>query len=36
MHVLALDSGSSSLKYALYDMPQERLIGSGPLERSGD
>ena len=36
MHVLALDSGSSSLKYALYDMPQERLIGSGALERSGD
>jgi acetate kinase len=36
LNVLALDSGSSSLKYALYEMPQERLVGSGSLEGRRD
>jgi acetate kinase len=35
MHVLCLDSGSSSLKHALYDMPAERLVQHGTLEASG-
>ena len=32
MRVLALDSGSSSLKYALFDMPAERRIDAATLE----
>lgn len=36
MHVLCLDSGSSSLKHALYDMPAERLDGSGTVEARAD
>jgi acetate kinase len=35
MHVLCLDSGSSSLKHALYDMPGELLLRHGVLEASG-
>jgi len=36
MLVLALDSGSSSLKHALYEMPGEQLAGSGTIEARGD
>jgi len=32
MRVLCLDSGSSSLKHAYYDMPEERLLEKGALE----
>ena len=35
MHVLCLDSGSSSLKHALLDMPAEALVSSGTLEARG-
>jgi len=35
MQVLCLDSGSSSLKFAIYEMPSERLILSGIAEVSG-
>lgn len=35
MRVLALDSGSSSLKYALYDMPAERRVVSRAVEGDG-
>ena len=32
MRVLALDSGSSSLKYAVYEMPAERLAASSAVD----
>jgi acetate kinase len=36
MHILTINSGSSSVKFGLFDMgPQERLILSGSLERIG-
>ena len=35
MRVLCLDSGSSSLKYAIYDMPGEQLVASAVVEVAG-
>jgi acetate kinase len=35
VRILCLDSGSSSLKYAIYDMPAELLLTSGAAEVSG-
>jgi acetate kinase len=34
--ILVLNSGSSSLKYKLFDMPEEDLISSGLIENIGD
>jgi acetate kinase len=36
MHILVLNSGSSSLKYKLFDMPAERLLDAGLVERIGE
>lgn len=33
--VLAVNSGSSSLKFQLYEMPEEKIIVSGQIERIG-
>ncbi|WP_248722125.1 acetate/propionate family kinase [Seonamhaeicola sp. ML3] len=35
MQVLVLNSGSSSLKFQLFSMPEERIICSGQVERIG-
>ncbi|TWO33391.1 acetate kinase [Seonamhaeicola sediminis] len=35
MEVLVLNSGSSSLKFQLFSMPEERIICSGQIERIG-
>ncbi|WP_299557013.1 acetate kinase [Seonamhaeicola sp.] len=35
MQVLVLNSGSSSLKFQLFSMPEERIICSGQIERIG-
>jgi acetate kinase len=36
MHILVLNSGSSSLKFKLLDMPEERQIAWGMVERIGE
>ena len=36
MIILVLNSGSSSLKYQLLEMPQETLLASGRVERIGE
>lgn len=36
MHVLVINSGSSSIKFRLYDMEQEILLVSGKVERIGE
>ncbi|MBI5604973.1 MAG: acetate kinase [Deltaproteobacteria bacterium] len=36
MHILVLNSGSSSLKYKLLQMPEERLLHSGRIEKIGE
>jgi acetate kinase len=36
MNTLVLNSGSSSLKYKLFDMPEERLLAAGVVERIGE
>ncbi len=36
MNTLVLNSGSSSLKYKLFDMPMEHLIAAGMIERIGE
>jgi len=36
MRVLVINSGSSSIKYRLYDMQREHLLVSGKIERLGD
>lgn len=36
MLILVLNCGSSSVKYQLYDMPDERCLEKGILERSGE
>jgi len=36
MKILVLNSGSSSIKYKLFEMPQERLISKGVLEHIGE
>lgn len=33
--VIAVNAGSSSLKFKLFEMPQEKVICSGLLERIG-
>ena len=33
--VLAVNAGSSSLKFQMYEMPNERVIVSGVIERIG-
>ena len=33
--VMAVNAGSSSLKFKLYDMPEEKIICSGIFERIG-
>ena len=35
MKVFVLNSGSSSVKYKLYDMPAETVLASGQVERIG-
>jgi acetate kinase len=35
VHVLVLNTGSSSLKYRLFDMPAERVLARGSVERIG-
>ncbi|MBN2082813.1 acetate kinase [bacterium] len=35
MYVLVLNSGSSSLKYRVYEMPSEKLLAKGLVERIG-
>jgi len=36
MHVLVINSGSSSIKFRLYDMAQQLLLMSGQIERIGE
>jgi acetate kinase len=36
VNILVLNSGSSSLKYKLFDMPAERLLVAGMVERIGE
>ena len=36
MHILVVNSGSSSLKYQLIDMADERVMASGLIERIGE
>ena len=36
MKVLVVNCGSSSIKYRLFDMPQEKLLAKGLLERIGE
>ena len=33
--VMAVNAGSSSLKYKLYEMPEEKVLCSGNVERIG-
>ena len=35
MKVLAVNEGSSSLKFQMYEMPEEKELISGVLERIG-
>jgi len=35
MHILVINSGSSSIKYQLILMPEEKVISSGMVERIG-
>ena len=35
MKVLAVNAGSSSLKFQLYEMPEEKVLISGVFERIG-
>lgn len=35
-HILVINSGSSSIKFRLYEMERERLLVSGSLERIGE
>lgn len=35
MHVLVINCGSSSIKYGLFDMPAERVLASGAIDRLG-
>jgi acetate kinase len=36
MKVLVINAGSSSVKYQLYEMPEERVLAKGTLERIGE
>ena len=35
MKILVINSGSSSIKYQLFEMPQQEVICSGLIERIG-
>ena len=35
MKVLAVNAGSSSLKFQMYEMPEEKVLISGVFERIG-
>jgi len=35
MKILVVNCGSSSVKYRLYEMPEERLLARGNVERIG-
>ena len=35
MKILSVNAGSSSLKFRLYDMPEEKLLMKGTIERIG-
>ena len=35
MKILAVNAGSSSLKFQLYEMPEEKVLISGVFERIG-
>jgi acetate kinase len=34
--ILVINCGSSSLKYEVYDMPSEKSLGKGLVERIGE
>lgn len=36
MHLLVCNAGSTSLKFKLYQMPEERVLSEGRIERVGD
>ena len=36
MHLLVCNAGSTSLKFKLYQMPQEKVLSEGRIERVGD
>ena len=36
MKLLVINAGSSSIKYQLYEMPQEEVLAKGAIERIGD
>ena len=36
MKILSVNAGSSSLKFQLYEMPEEKVLISGLMERIGD
>lgn len=36
MKILVINSGSSSIKYKLFDMPEEKIIAKGLLEKIGE
>ena len=36
MKILAVNCGSSSLKFKMYEMPEEEVLISGLFERIGD
>jgi acetate kinase len=36
MKILVINSGSSSIKYKLFQMPQERLLSKGLIEHIGE
>ena len=35
MKVLVCNAGSTSLKFKLFDMPEERVLATGKIERVG-
>ena len=36
MKVLVINAGSSSIKYQLYQMPEEKVLAKGMVEKIGD
>mgnify|MGYP003394195433 CR=1 FL=1 len=36
MKILVINSGSSSIKYKLFDMPSEHLVRKGVIEHIGE
>jgi len=36
MRVIVVNSGSSSIKYRLFDMPEARVLAQGVVERIGE